>query len=133
MGSYGIGVERTTAAYVEQNFDDKGIIWKGEIAPFKVILISLNQNNEEIRNLSEEFYQRLLSNNVEVLFDDRVGVRPGIKFNDADLIGIPIHLIIGEKNLKTGNAEIKIRESGERIIINKEDALSKIFELINAG
>ncbi|MEP7146321.1 MAG: proline--tRNA ligase, partial [bacterium] len=66
MGSYGIGVERTTAAYIEQNFDDKGIIWKGEIAPFKVVLISLNQNNDEIKNVSEEYYQKLLNGNAEV-------------------------------------------------------------------
>ncbi|MEP7146746.1 MAG: His/Gly/Thr/Pro-type tRNA ligase C-terminal domain-containing protein, partial [bacterium] len=94
-------------------------------------LISLNQNNEEIKNLGEEYYQKLLNGNAEVLFDDRPEVRPGIKFNDADLIGIPVQLILGEKNLKTGNVEIKIRKTGERIILKKEDALRKVLELIN--
>ncbi len=131
MGSYGIGVERTTASYIEQNNDEKGIIWKGEIAPFQVILISLSQNNEGIKYLSEQFYNEFLSKNIEVLFDDRADVRPGVKFNDADLIGIPVQLIIGEKNLKEGNVEIKIRKTGERLIIKKEDAAVKIQELLN--
>ena len=130
MGSYGIGVERTTAAYIEQNNDEKGIIWKGEIAPFSVIIISLNQNNEDIKTLSENFYKEFLNKGMEVLFDDRAEVRPGVKFNDADLIGIPVQLIIGEKNLKEGNVEIKIRKSGERLIVKKEDAFAKINELI---
>jgi len=131
MGSYGIGVERTAAAYIEQNNDEKGIIWKGEIAPFQVILISLNQKNEEVKDISEEFYKELKNNNIEVLFDDRAEVRPGVKFNDADLIGIPLQLILGEKNLREGNVEIKIRRTGERIIIKKEDVLNKVLELSN--
>ncbi len=129
MGSYGIGVERTTASYIEQNNDEKGIIWKGEIAPFQVILISLNQNNEEIKKVSEEFYKEFQNVKTDILFDDRSDVRPGVKFNDADLIGIPVQLIIGEKNLKEGNVEIKLRSSGERLIVKKEDALDKILEL----
>ncbi|HMS34774.1 MAG TPA: proline--tRNA ligase [Ignavibacteria bacterium] len=130
MGSYGIGVERTTASYIEQNNDEKGIIWKGEIAPFKVLLISLNQKNEEIKNASDEFYKEFQNQNTEVFFDDREDVRPGVKFNDADLIGIPVQLIIGEKNLKEGNVEIKIRKTGERLIVKKEDAAGKIQELL---
>ena len=129
MGSYGIGVERTTASYIEQNNDEKGIIWKGEIAPFQVILISLNQNNEEIKKVSEDFYKEFQNVNTDILFDDRSDVRPGVKFNDADLIGIPVQLIIGEKNLKEGNVEIKLRSTGERLIVKKEDTLNKILEL----
>lgn len=129
MGSYGIGVERTAAAYIEQNNDEKGIIWKGEIAPFQVILISLNQKNEEVKNTSDEFYKEFKSKNIEIIFDDRADVRPGVKFNDADLIGIPLQLIIGEKNLKDGNVEIKIRSTGERLILKKEDAINKVSEL----
>jgi len=129
MGSYGIGLERTTASFIEQNHDEKGIIWKGEIAPFKVLLISLNQKNENVKNISEEFYKELKENSIEILFDDREEVRPGVKFNDADLIGIPLQLIIGEKNLKDGNIEIKIRKTGERLIIKKEDVLNKVLEL----
>lgn len=132
MGSYGIGVERTAASYIEQNNDEKGIIWKGEIAPFKVILISLGGKTDEVKNISEEFYKQLCNEKkIETLYDDREGVRPGVKFNDADLIGIPVQLIIGEKNLKEGNIEIKIRSTGERLIVKKEDALNKVMELIN--
>lgn len=129
MGSYGIGVQRTAAAYIEQNHDDKGIIWKGELAPFRVILISLSQNNNEVKNLSEKFYKELIDKNVEVLYDDREEVRPGVKFNDADLIGIPVQLIAGEKNMKQGNVEIKIRRTGERLIVKIEDAIKKALEI----
>lgn len=126
MGSYGIGVERTTAAYIEQNNDEKGIIWKGEIAPFKVIVISLSGKSADVRNTSDELYNKLLENKIEAIYDDREDVRPGVKFNDADLIGIPFQLIVGEKGLKEGNVEIKIRRSGERFVLKKEDALNKI-------
>ena len=129
FGSYGIGIERTAASFIEQSHDDKGIIFKGEIAPFKVLLISLNQSKEDVKNISEEFYKELKNKNIDVLFDDREDVRPGVKFNDADLIGIPVQLIIGEKNLKEGNVEIKIRSTGERLILKKEDAISKVLSI----
>ncbi len=127
MGSYGIGVQRTAAAFIEQNHDEKGIIWKGELAPFRVLVISLDHNKDVIKNLSDDFYKELLDKGIEVLYDDRADVRPGVKFNDADLIGIPVQLIIGEKNLKEGNVEIKIRKSGERMIVKKEDAIGKVL------
>ncbi|MBL8008189.1 MAG: proline--tRNA ligase [Ignavibacteria bacterium] len=131
MGSYGIGIQRTVASFIEESHDDKGIIWKGEISPFKVIILSLGDRSEEVRNLSEEYYRILTAEHkTETLYDDRKEVRPGVKFNDADLIGIPVQLIIGEKNLKEGNVEIKIRKSGERIISRKEDAVNKILEIV---
>ena len=130
MGSYGIGVQRTVASFIEESHDEKGIIWKGEIAPFKVNLISLMSKEDTVKNIAEEFYKEFRSKNIEVLYDDRAEVRPGVKFNDADLIGIPVQLIIGEKNLKEGNLEIKIRRTGERLIVKKEDALNKVIELI---
>ena len=130
MGSYGIGVQRTVASFIEESHDEKGIIWKGEIAPFKVNLISLISKEDTVKNIAEEFYKEFRSKNIEVLYDDRAEVRPGVKFNDADLIGIPVQLIIGEKNLKEGNLEIKIRSTGERLIVKKEDALNKVIELI---
>ena len=130
MGSYGIGVQRTVASFIEESHDEKGIIWKGEIAPFKVNLISLMSKDENAKNVADEFYKEFKSKNIEVLFDDRSDVRPGVKFNDADLIGIPVQLIIGEKNLKEGNLEIKIRSTGERLVVKKEEALNKIMELL---
>ncbi|HMS66031.1 MAG TPA: proline--tRNA ligase [Ignavibacteria bacterium] len=130
MGSYGIGVQRTVASFIEESHDEKGIIWKGEIAPFKVNLISLMSKDENAKNVADEFYKEFKSKNIEILFDDRADVRPGVKFNDADLIGIPVQLIIGEKNLKDGNLEIKIRSTGERLVVKKEEALNKIMELL---
>ncbi len=131
MGSYGIGVERCVAAYIEQNYDEKGIIWGGEMRPFDVELLSLNQSNEEVKSVCESLYSGLGSSGIDVLFDDRPDVRPGVKFNDADLIGIPLQIIVGEKNLANGMLELKFRRSGERLLISKEDALSKISELVS--
>lgn len=130
MGSYGIGVERTAASFIEQSNDEKGIIWKGEIAPFQINLICLFGKTAEVKDLADNFYNDLVSKQIEVLYDDREDVRPGFKFNDADLIGIPVQLIVGEKNLKDGNVEIKIRQTGEKLIVNKDDAVSKAIELI---
>lgn len=129
MGSYGIGVERTVAAYIEQNNDEKGIIWGGEMKPFDVMLISLGQGGESVREWSEKIYAELREKGIDVLLDDRQDVRPGVKFNDADLIGIPYQAIIGEKNLANGDIEVKIRRTGERILVKKEDAVSRLTEL----
>ena len=131
MGSYGIGVERIAAAYIEQNYDDNGIIWEGELAPFDVTLICVNTNKEEVVSTCEELYKELESNGVEVLYDDRIDVRPGFKFADADLTGMPVHVIVGEKNLKDGKIEIKLRRSGERMLVEKGEVISKVKELLN--
>jgi prolyl-tRNA synthetase len=132
MGSYGIGVERIAAAYIEQNNDDKGIIWGREIAPFKVHLICASASKEEIVKETDKIYDVLFNGEkIEVLYDDRLDVRPGFKFNDADLIGIPIQVIIGEKNYKNGNAEIKVRRTGERIMVPLNNLFDKVLELIN--
>jgi prolyl-tRNA synthetase len=131
MGSYGIGVERIAASYIEQNFDEKGIIWSGEIAPFSIHLICASANKEEILNETEKIYNGLLDRGIDVLYDDRQDVRPGFKFNDADLIGIPLQVIVGEKNLKNGNIEVKIRKTGERMLIPVSDFYNKISLLVN--
>jgi prolyl-tRNA synthetase len=130
MGSYGIGIERIAAAYIEQNHDKNGIIWSGEIAPFKVHLISVNANDEEVKQVSDELYELLLETNLEVLYDDRNDVRPGFKFMDADLIGIPLQVIVGKKNLKDEKLELKIRRTGERVIINKDQLIQNVNELL---
>lgn len=121
MGSYGIGVERIAAAYIEQNFDESGIIFEGEIAPFQIQLICANTNKEDILAETEKIYNELLEQGYEVLYDDRKGISAGFKFKDADLTGTPVHVIIGEKNLKNGNVEVKFRRTGERKIIKKEE------------
>lgn len=130
MGSYGIGVERIAAAYIEQNFDDKGIIWEGEISPFEIIVICLNSENKDIKTAADNLYEQLINSGYEVLYDDREDVRPGFKFNDADLIGIPFQIIVGEKNYRQGKYEIKFRRTGERLLVEKNKIFAKISEII---
>ncbi|MBE9546769.1 MAG: proline--tRNA ligase, partial [Proteobacteria bacterium] len=112
MGCYGIGIGRTVAASIEQNYDDNGIIWPVSIAPFQVIITPVNVNNEELLKTAESLYQNLMDKGIEVILDDR-DERAGVKFNDADLIGIPLRVTIGPKKLAEGKVEVKIRKSGE--------------------
>jgi prolyl-tRNA synthetase len=130
MGSYGIGVERVMACYIEQNHDEKGIIWNKVLAPFDIQLIALNMKSEKIVSESEKIYSELKANGYEVLFDDREAAA-GFKFNDADLLGMPIQIVIGEKKLKENKCEIKIRRTGERFDIEVSELMSKIRELIS--
>ncbi|MEK6589693.1 MAG: proline--tRNA ligase [Nitrospinota bacterium] len=129
MGCYGIGVGRTAAASIEQNHDEKGIVWPMPIAPFQATILPLNMKNADVVKISEDIYQTLKNLNIEVLLDDR-DERPGIKFNDADLIGIPIQIIVGEKNLKDHRVEIKIRKDGNRIITPLSDIKNEVRRLI---
>lgn len=131
MGCYGIGVGRTVASAIEQYYDENGIIFPMPIAPFQVIVLPVNMKIDSIRETTEELYQTLLDQGVEVLFDDREET-PGVKFKDADLIGIPLRVTLGEKNLKKGLVEIKRRKTGEILLVKKEEAVSKIEEMIKA-
>ncbi|SUZ47418.1 uncharacterized protein METZ01_LOCUS272 [marine metagenome] len=110
MGCYGIGVGRTAAASVEQNHDEKGIVWPPSLAPFQVIIIPINFKKDDLKNTCESIYNQLLEMGLEVLLDDRQD-RLGVKLKDADLIGIPMQIIVGPKNLEEGNVEIKIRKT----------------------
>ena len=113
MGCYGIGVGRTVAAAIEQNHDDRGIIWPDAIAPFTVVLIPLNMHKSmRLRDAAQDLYQRMLDAGIEVLFDDREA-RPGVKFADAELIGIPHRVVLGERGLDAGTAEYKHRTQGD--------------------
>ena len=130
MGSYGIGVERIMACYVEQNHDDKGIIWNKVLAPFDIHLIALNMKNENVVSTAEKIYNDLKNTGYEVLFDDR-DAAAGFKFNDADLLGMPVQIVIGEKKLKDGKCEMKIRKTGERSDVELSDlssSLKNVFE-----
>ena len=129
MGCYGIGVTRVMAAAVEQNHDENGIIWPVEIAPFEVIVIPVNVKNDKIREVAERIYGELQRAGFDVLIDDR-NARPGFKFKDADLIGIPYQIIVG-KGVKDGLVELKERKSGERREIKIEDTVSELKELLN--
>lgn len=122
MGCYGIGVNRIIASAIEQNNDKDGIIWPKEIAPYKVIIMPLNVDNAAVKNTADIIYNELQQLNMEVLYDDRKE-HAGVKFKDADLLGIPVQVIIGEKSQAAGNVEIKIRKTKEKLVI-KADAVS---------
>ncbi|HWP57087.1 MAG TPA: proline--tRNA ligase [Candidatus Acidoferrales bacterium] len=111
MGCYGIGVSRLVAAAVEQNHDANGIIWPMAIAPFHVLLLPINMQDGRIRDTALEIYERLRERQIEVLVDDR-DERPGVKFKDADLIGIPLRVTIGEKGLSRERVEVRARRDG---------------------
>ncbi len=128
MGCYGIGVGRTAAAAIEQNHDEYGIIWPVNIAPFQVMVVGLENKDKEIIEKIDNIYEDL-KQSFEVLYDDR-NLRPGFKFKDADLIGIPVQVVVGKKTLEEGLVEIKIRRTGERIKVKPEilkDELNKII------
>jgi prolyl-tRNA synthetase len=117
MGCYGIGVSRIVAAAIEQNHDKYGIIWPDAIAPFKVALIPMNMHkSQRVKEIAESLYTQLKEAGVEVLFDDRKE-RPGVMFNDMELVGIPHTIVIGERNLDENKIEYKNRRSGEKQLI----------------
>ncbi len=129
MGCYGIGLNRIIAAAIEQNNDKDGIIWPVNIAPYSVLILALNINDKKVANESEKLYKHLLDDGVEVLFDDR-DISPGIKFKDADLIGIPLQVVIGSKSIQKSIAEIKIRKTGKRTEYPLNKLLSTIQKLL---
>ncbi|RNC67575.1 MAG: proline--tRNA ligase [Desulfuromonadales bacterium] len=129
MGCYGIGVGRTVAACIEQNHDENGIIFPIPIAPFHCIVSAVNAKDAEVMAASEELYRSLVTAGVEVLLDDR-DERPGSKFKDADLIGIPLRVVVGSKNLAQGKVELKIRRGGEVLLLPLADAVERVKSLV---
>ncbi len=129
MGCYGIGVGRTVAACIEQHHDQDGMIFPMSMAPFQIYLLPINVDDPKIRETSEKLYRAFSENGIEVLYDDREE-RPGVKFKDADLLGIPLRMTIGEKGLKEGKVEIRIRKTKEVILVNLSEALERAKELI---
>lgn len=127
MGCYGIGVGRTAAAAIEQNHDDKGIIWPFPIAPFHVHLLPVSRSDKTTA-AATRIYADLLASNFEVLWDDRDD-RAGVKFNDADLLGAPFQIVVGDKGLADNVVEVKVRRSGEKSRIAPSDIVSHLRTL----
>lgn len=125
MGSYGIGINRTMAAIIEQHHDENGIIWPMEIAPYHVIIVPVNVLDEKVMKIAEVMYQRLTDAGLEVILDDR-NERAGVKFMDADLIGIPIRINVGRKAAE-GIVEYKPRGGKEALDLTVEEAIEKIM------
>jgi prolyl-tRNA synthetase len=130
MGSYGIGVDRVMACYIEQNHDEHGIIWDKTLAPFDIQLMGLNMKKELVTEASNKIYDELTGSGFDVLFDDRTNVQAGFKFKDADLLGMPVQVIVGDKKLKDNKAEVKIRRTGERFDVELSDLVEKMKEII---
>ena len=125
MGCYGIGVNRLVAAIVEEHQDERGIRWPKNVAPFQVHLITVNEADPKTREAAERLYDELSRSGFEVLYDDR-NERAGVKFNDADLIGLPVQIILGEKNLSQGRIDFKIRGTGKSELIPPDEAISRL-------
>ncbi|TXH62236.1 MAG: proline--tRNA ligase [Tolumonas sp.] len=126
MGCYGIGVTRVVAAAIEQNFDDRGIIWTDAIAPFQVVIIPMNMHkSHRVQELAERFYNELQAAGIEVLLDDRKE-RPGVMFADMELIGIPHSIVIGERGIDNGVVEYKYRRDGEKTEVAIDEIVSSI-------
>jgi prolyl-tRNA synthetase len=132
MGCYGIGVGRTVAAAIEQNHDENGIIWPVPLAPYEVIITPVNVNDDKIKKVSMQLYEALRQRGIEVILDDR-DERAGVKFKDADLIGIPLRVTVGQKLLNTGVLEVKIRRTGEVKILAADTAEDFVINYINEG
>jgi len=130
MGSYGIGPARSSAAVVEQRHDDKGIIWPLSIAPYHVSLVEIPAPDDPApKSVAERLYRELEDLGVEVLYDDR-DERPGVKFNDADLIGIPLRIAVSARNLKNDQIEIKRRTEKDATFVPLDRAVAEIVRIL---
>lgn len=125
MGCYGIGVNRALASVIEQNYDDKGIIFPISVAPYEAIVVAIDKEGEESFQKAEEIYNALNALGVEIMFDDRKE-RLGVKLNDCDLIGIPMRIMVGKKSLQRGVVEFKLRSSSESIEIKVEEIVEYV-------
>ena len=124
MGCYGIGVGRIIAAAIEQNHDEKGIIWPMSIAPFKVAIVLIDRKNDLQRETAEKLYEELNQMGIDTMLDDR-DERPGVKFNDMELIGIPLRITIGKK-INDGEVEIKLRTESEASVVKAEEVINEV-------
>jgi prolyl-tRNA synthetase len=129
MGSYGIGVERAMAAAIEVHHDEKGIIWPVAIAPFEVVVVIAQQDDAAVADAGEQVYQALLAAGVEVIVDDRP-VRAGVKFSDAELVGIPFRVTVGKKSLAEGTAELTDRATGATVRVPLDDLTKHVGEAL---
>ncbi|MHC4983186.1 MAG: proline--tRNA ligase [Planctomycetota bacterium] len=130
MGCYGIGINRILASAIEVGHDADGCVLPASIAPFEVEVLQLNNDNEQVVAEAERIYSELKAAGAEVLIDDR-DVRPGVKFKDADLIGIPLRVVVGERSLKQSNVEIKRRSDEKAAAVNAADAVAETLEILD--
>jgi prolyl-tRNA synthetase len=130
MGSYGIGVERAMAAVIEVHYDEKGIIWPAAVAPFEVVVVIAQQDDPAVAGAGERVYQALLGAGVDVIVDDRP-VRAGVKFSDAELVGIPFRVTVGKRGLAAGTAELTERATGSTVHVPLDDLPKHVHEALS--
>ena len=131
MGCYGIGIGRLLAASIEQNYDDRGIIFNASISPYHVYLAALNVAEEDVAHAAENLYKRLWGDGVEVLYDDRLEAA-GVKFNDADLLGFPVRIVVSSRSLQNGGVEVKMRGESDSKILPLDVVVNEIRDWIKA-
>ena len=132
MGSYGIGVERAMAAIVECHHDDAGIVWPVQVAPFAVVIVVLDPDDADTMKVVDSIHDQLVAGGADVLVDDR-DERPGVKFRDVELIGIPYRITVGARDLANGVAELTRRDTGERQAVAVDAVADRVLELIQAS
>ena len=133
MGCYGIGVGRLLAAAIEQNHDEKGILFPIPIAPYQAHIVGLNLSNPEVAKAAEDLYKRLGQQGTEALFDDRREEAAGVKLNDADLLGLPVRLVVSPRGLRQGSVEVKLRGEAEATMVPVDEAPERVSSLVNNG
>jgi prolyl-tRNA synthetase len=131
MGSYGIGVERAIAAIVETHHDELGIVWPTRMAPFEVAVVLLGARDEAAREAAETLYETLGSRGIEVILDDR-DERPGVKFRDVELVGIPYRVTVGSRGLANGTVEVTVRATGDTTAVPVDEAADHITTALSA-
>ena len=131
MGSYGIGIERAMATIVETHYDDKGIIWPVSVAPFHAVITIVQMKNAESVQVANELYESMTNSGIDVLIDDR-DARAGVKFADAELIGIPVRITVGPKGIADGVVEVTTRKNSETNLIKIKDVISNVSDLLRA-
>ena len=129
MGCYGIGVDRTLASIIEEHHDDNGIIWTMSTCPYHAVIVPVKYEGE-MKEISDRIYSELEKAGIETLLDDR-NERAGVKFNDADLIGIPVRIVVGEKNLP--NVELKLRSEKDSRLVPATDAAKETESIVKSA
>ena len=132
MGCYGIGVGRLLAAAIEQNHDDRGIVFPAPIAPYLVHLVGLNLTDESVAAAADKLYQELWDQGIETLFDDRPDQAAGVKLNDADLMGLPVRLVVSPRNLRNSAVEMKGRTESEAVMVALDEVVSVVVQAVQA-
>jgi prolyl-tRNA synthetase len=130
MGCYGIGVSRLVATIIEQNHDPAGIVWPSEVSPYKLVVLPLDITDPKIMEFASGVYRDMKASGIEVLFDDR-DERAGVKFKDADLIGVPLQVIVGKESVKKNTIELKVRKDNSKTVDTPEAVVRRVKGLLS--